>query len=58
MPLDGDAAASVRPYVLAAERASGREWMRRYQRRVALVLAADFGIDLDRHVIGMEGLAR
>jgi hypothetical protein len=57
MPLDGHAAASVRPYVLAAERAREREWVRRYRRRAALVLAADFGVDLDRHVVGAEGVA-
>lgn len=57
-PLDGHAAALVRPYVLEAERARGGERARQYRRRVALVIAADFGIDLDRHVIGAEGLAR
>ncbi|MCT9081138.1 hypothetical protein [Streptomyces fulvoviolaceus] len=59
-PLDGRATASVRPYVLAAERAGQvreREQARQARRRVALVLAADFGIDLDRHVIGAEGVA-
>lgn len=50
--LDGREAALVRPYVLAVE----REWDLR-RRRIALVLAADFGIDLDRHVIGAEGAA-
>ncbi|WP_328750206.1 hypothetical protein OHT57_32170 [Streptomyces sp. NBC_00285] len=59
-PLDGRAAASVRPYVTAAEwtcRVQERERARQARRRVALVLAADFGIDLDRHVIGAEGAA-
>jgi hypothetical protein len=48
----------VRPYVLEAERARDRERARQYRRRVALVLAADFGIDMDRHVVGAEGVAR
>ncbi|MFZ3595591.1 hypothetical protein [Streptomyces sp. BH104] len=38
-PLDGAASALVRPYVLK-------------RRRLALVLAADYGIDLDQHVRG------
>ncbi len=52
-PLDGTASRLARPYVLAAE----REWARQSRRRLALVLAADFGIDLDRHVVGAEGAA-
>lgn len=59
-PLDGRTAASVRPYVLAAEWACQvreHERARQARRRVALVLAADFGIDLDRHVIGAVGAA-
>ncbi|WP_416986079.1 hypothetical protein [Streptomyces sp. T028] len=59
-PLDGRAVASVRPYVLAAERAHREregERARQARRRVALVLATDFGIDLDRHVIGTERAA-
>jgi hypothetical protein len=59
-PLDGRTAASVRPYVLVTEWACHvreREESRQARRRVALVLAADFGIDLDRHVIGAEGAA-
>ncbi|MEU9438776.1 hypothetical protein [Streptomyces sp. NPDC048252] len=58
--LDGASTAPVRPYVLAAERAHrGRECeqARQARRRVALVLAADFGIDLDRHVVGAERVA-
>lgn len=47
-PLDGAATVMVRPYVAEAE----REEARRSRRRLALVLAADFGIDLDEHVIG------
>ncbi|MEU8971777.1 hypothetical protein AB0D11_21330 [Streptomyces monashensis] len=52
--LDGHASRLVRPYVLEAERE--RERARQHRRRVALVLAADFGIDLDRHLIGAEGV--
>ncbi|MFE1311695.1 hypothetical protein [Streptomyces sp. NPDC058755] len=52
-PLDGHANALVRPYLAPQER--HRTQQRR--RRLALVLAADFGIDLDRHVIGAEGRA-
>ncbi|WP_308186115.1 hypothetical protein [Streptomyces sp. MNU76] len=40
----------VRPYLVADE----REQARQSRRRLALVLAADFGIDLDRHVVGAE----
>ncbi|MFI6658978.1 hypothetical protein ACIBL8_26015 [Streptomyces sp. NPDC050523] len=50
VPLDGRASALARPYVLAAERDSERGCAR--LRRITLVLAADFGIDLDRHVVG------
>ncbi|MCX5423327.1 hypothetical protein [Streptomyces sp. NBC_00078] len=56
VPLDGRATALVRPYVLAAEREREQECARR-RRRIALVLAADFGIDLDRHVVGAERAA-
>ncbi|WP_308030213.1 hypothetical protein [Streptomyces sp. CoH27] len=52
--LDGLASRLVRPYVLEAERECERA--RQYRRRVALVLAADFGIDLDRHLIGADGV--
>ncbi|MCD9873637.1 hypothetical protein [Streptomyces guryensis] len=55
VPLDGRATAPIRPYVLAAERDHERECARR--RRITLVLAADFGIDLDRHVVGAERAA-
>nr|WP_231626828.1 hypothetical protein [Streptomyces apocyni] len=47
-PLDGSAVASVRPYLAACEQR---------QRRLALVLAADFGIDLDQHLVGAGGAA-
>jgi hypothetical protein len=58
-PLPGEATAVVRPYVVLAERERERacELARQRQRRVAMVLAADFGIDLDRHVVGAEAVA-
>lgn len=52
-PLCGEQVTLVRPYLVALE----RERARQYRRRVALVLAADWGIDLDRHVVGAEGVA-
>jgi hypothetical protein len=48
-PLNGAEAALVRPYLVAFE-----ERQRQRERRLALVLAADFGIDLDQHVIGLD----
>jgi hypothetical protein len=51
-PLNGEEVALVRPYLVAFE-----ERRRQRERRLALVLAADFGIDLDRHVIGARGVA-
>ncbi|MDX3618151.1 hypothetical protein [Streptomyces europaeiscabiei] len=48
--LDGAASPLARPYLVAVE----REQARQSRRRLALVLAADFGIDLDRHVVGGE----
>ncbi len=42
LPIDGAETALVRPYLAADEQR---------QRRLALVLAADFGIDLDTHVL-------
>ncbi|WP_216591819.1 hypothetical protein [Streptomyces brasiliscabiei] len=58
-PLPGEATAVVRPYVVLAERERAREHERARQRRrrVAMVLAADFGIDLDQHVVGAEAVA-
>ncbi|MFG3514547.1 hypothetical protein [Streptomyces bobili] len=58
--LDGTRTAPIRPYVLAVERDDQereRERARQTRRRVALVLAADFGVDLDPHVIGAERAA-
>ncbi|MFF3288738.1 hypothetical protein [Streptomyces sp. NPDC003023] len=46
--LDGGGTVMVRPYVVADERR---------QRRLALVLAADFGVDLDVHLVGARGAA-
>ncbi|MDX2697191.1 hypothetical protein PV416_27505 [Streptomyces ipomoeae] len=51
-PYDGSASPLVRPYLVAVE----REQECQARRRLALVLAADFGIDLDRHVVGAEGM--
>ncbi|MDX2825851.1 hypothetical protein Sipo8835_38360 [Streptomyces ipomoeae] len=48
--LDGAANRLVRPYLAAHE----REVAQQQRRRLALVLAADFGIDLDRHLIGLS----
>ncbi|MFE1576979.1 hypothetical protein [Streptomyces fradiae] len=45
-PLDGDASALVRPYLLAHERQEAQS-----RRRLTLVLAADFGIDLDTRLL-------
>ncbi|GAA2495595.1 hypothetical protein [Streptomyces gobitricini] len=48
VPLSGDESAMVRPYLVADEQR---------QRRLALVLAADFGIDLDTHLVGAPAVA-
>ncbi|MER7055176.1 MULTISPECIES: hypothetical protein [unclassified Streptomyces] len=48
LPLDGTASRLVRPYLAAHEREQDLRW----HRRLALVLAVDFGIDLDQHVVG------
>lgn len=47
-PLDGTASRLVRPCLAAHE----QERDRQRHRRLALVLAADFGIDLDQHIVG------
>jgi hypothetical protein len=52
-PLNGGATALARPYLVAHE----QEGARQHRRRLALVLAADFGIDLDRHLIGTRTAA-
>ncbi|MEV5847926.1 hypothetical protein AB0M32_38785 [Streptomyces sp. NPDC051985] len=46
--LDGAESALVRPYLTAHECEAALQ----QRRLLALVLAADFGIDLDQHVIG------
>ncbi|MEU9860847.1 hypothetical protein AB0D99_08225 [Streptomyces sp. NPDC047971] len=51
-PLDADETAMVRPYLLAHERRAHQ-----LQRRLALVLAADFGIDLDTRDVHGLGVA-
>lgn len=50
LPLDGGATALVRPYLVTHERQYAQ-----LRRRLALVLAADFGIDLDQHLVGATG---
>ncbi|WP_217164324.1 hypothetical protein [Streptomyces sp. AC512_CC834] len=52
-PLDGAASRLVRPYLAAHE----QELDRQRHRRLALVLAADFGIDLDQHIVGARKAA-
>ncbi|MFF7770750.1 hypothetical protein ACFZC7_30105 [Streptomyces massasporeus] len=52
-PLDGAASSLVRPYLAAHE----QETALQQRRRLALVLAADFGIDLDQHLIGAREVA-
>ncbi|MEV6594792.1 hypothetical protein [Streptomyces acidicola] len=52
-PLDGTDSALVRPYLTAHE----HEVALQQRRRLALVLAADLGIDLDRHLIGAQEVA-
>lgn len=48
--VDADAIPLVRPYLVAHE----QECVRQQRRRLSLVLAADFGIDLDQHLVGAE----
>ncbi|QFQ98972.1 hypothetical protein F9278_25625 [Streptomyces phaeolivaceus] len=56
LPLDGTENRLVRPYLTAHEHAPSHnhahEHDRQAHRRLALVLAADFGIDLDQHLVG------
>ncbi|WP_121747859.1 hypothetical protein [Streptomyces sp. E2N166] len=54
-PLDGADSRLVRPYLAAREQEADRD--RQRHRRLALVLAADFGIDLDQHVVGARKAA-
>ncbi|MFF3894218.1 hypothetical protein ACFYY3_13695 [Streptomyces sp. NPDC001812] len=54
LPLDGTDSRLVRPCLAAHEQErAARQW----RRRVALVLAADFGIDLDQHTVGAGKVA-
>ncbi|NKY14158.1 hypothetical protein [Streptomyces somaliensis] len=50
-PLDGDASPLVRPYLLAHERRENQA-----RRRLTLLLAADFGIDLDTRILHGAGV--
>ncbi|MEU3748707.1 MULTISPECIES: hypothetical protein [Streptomyces] len=53
VPIDGHESALVRPYLVAYDQRQERA--RQRQRRLALVLAADFGFDLDtRDLHGLE----
>ncbi|MFC4508491.1 MULTISPECIES: hypothetical protein [Streptomyces] len=52
-PLDGTASALVRPYLAAHDGEAALQ----QRRRLALVLAADFGIDLDQHIVGAREVA-
>jgi hypothetical protein len=54
--LDGADSVLVRPYLAAHER-EVEEAALQQRRRLALVLAADFGIDLDRHLVGTREVA-
>lgn len=57
--LDGETAVMVRPYVIAWERErAAHERALQHRRRTALALPTDFGVDLDRHLIGAEAVAR
>ncbi|MEW2300586.1 hypothetical protein AB0958_11515 [Streptomyces sp. NPDC006655] len=51
--LDGTDSALVHPCITAREREAALQ----QRRRLALLLAADFGIDLDQHVIGSPEVA-
>ncbi|MEU3518744.1 hypothetical protein ABZ770_26275 [Streptomyces sp. NPDC006654] len=51
--LNGAESALVRPYLTADQREAALQ----QRRRLALVLAADFGINLDQHVIGAPEVA-
>ncbi len=53
-PLDGEETALVRPYLVEYEQRQERARQRR--RRLARVLAADFGVDFDRHLVGARGM--
>ncbi|WP_328838303.1 hypothetical protein [Streptomyces europaeiscabiei] len=52
-PIDGAASPLVRPYLAAYE----EEAVLQQRRRLALVLAADFGVDLDQYLVGAQKVA-
>ncbi|WEH16994.1 hypothetical protein [Streptomyces sp. VNUA24] len=52
-PIDGAASALVRPYLAVHEEEAALQ----QRRRLALVLAADFGVDLDQHLVGLRKAA-
>ncbi|MEV6696562.1 hypothetical protein AB0M68_05260 [Streptomyces sp. NPDC051453] len=54
--LDGEDAALVRPYLVEHERQEERA-ARQQRRRLSLVMAADFGIDLDTRDVHAVGVA-
>ncbi|MDX5570311.1 hypothetical protein PYK79_53290 [Streptomyces sp. ID05-04B] len=51
--LDGAESVLVRPYLAAHDREAALQ----QRRRLALVLATDFGVDLDGHLIGAREVA-
>ncbi|MEU3427016.1 hypothetical protein [Streptomyces gardneri] len=55
VPLNGDESALVRPYLVAYDQRQERA--RQRQRRLLMVLAADFGIDLDTRDLHGLGVA-
>ncbi|MFC8658885.1 hypothetical protein ACFUCT_27315 [Streptomyces parvus] len=54
--LDGEATALVRPYLVEHEKVEERAGRQRL-RRLSLVMAADFGIDLDTRDVHAMGVA-
>ncbi|MCH0538197.1 hypothetical protein I3F58_01200 [Streptomyces sp. MUM 203J] len=52
------ATTAVRPYLIAHERRQQRLRQQQRRRRLTLVLAADFGVDLDTRVLHGAGAAR
>ncbi|MEU5283613.1 hypothetical protein AB0G97_06280 [Streptomyces sp. NPDC020755] len=54
--LDGEATAIVRPYLVECEREEEHAARQRL-RRLSLVMAADFGIDLDTRDVHAMGVA-
>ncbi|WP_282697543.1 hypothetical protein [Streptomyces sp. CC208A] len=54
--LNGESTALVRPYLVTHERQEERAARQRW-RRLSLVLAADFGVDLDTRDVHAVGVA-